>query len=219
MELFFRAMHLDRIADAVFPLRSVPDRTKYLKALTACSLDLFERQLSYAKDTLWELELWSILNHRSFDAALSDPPDIVIASEDSKIGIACKQLYSEKHVQNVLSQGVAQIEASFDFGVIAINIDDLVPPNQILKAPTQEAMTKVISDINDRFLRRHERHFRRYLASGRLLSALVSTSVLADIYRERPRFNNAREATFWTISGPPTRARTLRPHIVESYSS
>lgn len=211
MTLLFHGVHLDRIADAILPLKLVAGRNKYLIALTSGSLDLFERQISKAKDVLWELELWSILQDRSLDAALSEPPDVVVAFEDSKIGIACKKLYSEKNVEKVLSEGVAQIEASFDFGIVAVNLDDLVPPNQIVKASTQEKMGKFISNLNARFLQSHARHFRKYLASGRLLSALISTHVLADVYRERPRFNNARQSTIWAIPGlPPEKDRQLK---------
>jgi len=211
MTLLFRVGHFDRIADAVLPLRDVPDRTRFLKALASGSLDLLERKESNAKDVLWELELWAILKRRSFVATLEEPPDLIVEFDDARIGIACKKLYSEKHVQNVLSQAVAQIEASFDFGIIAVNIDDLVPANHILRTPTQETMGQYISNLNARFLGAHERHFRKYLAAGRVISVLVSTSVLADVYRDRPRFNNARQATVWTIPGLPTeKDRQLR---------
>ena len=71
----------------------------------------------------------------------------------------------------------------------------------MLKVPTQEMMSQFISDFNTRFLNSHERHFRKYLASGRLLAALVSTSMLADVYNENPRLNNSRQFTIWTIPG------------------
>lgn len=211
MTVLFRVGLLDRITAAVLPLRDVLDGSKFLRALTSGSLDLLDRKRSSAKDALWELELWSILKRRSFDANLEEPPDIVVNFEDLKIGIACKKLYSERHVQNVLSQAVAQIEPTFDFGIVAINIDDLLPPNQILRTSTQESMSRYISGLNARFLQSHERHFRKYLGSGRLISAFVSTSMLADVYRERTRFNNARQSTVWTIPGlSPEKVQALR---------
>jgi len=207
----FRVGHLDRIAEAALPLRDVPARIGFLTALASGSLDLLERKKSKAKDTLWELELWAILKRRSFNAALEEPPDIVVDFQDFRIGIACKKLYSEKHVQSVLSKAVAQIEASFDFGIVAVNLDDLVPANMILQTPTQETMSRKIDDLNARFLRSHERHFRKYLASGRLISALVTTGVLADVYQARVRFNTARQSTVWTIPGlSPDKDRVLR---------
>jgi len=210
MNVLFHVSLLDRIADAVLPLRAMPDRTRFLTALASGSLDLLQRKKSYAKNVLWELELWSILKRRDFDATLKEPPDIVVNFEDSKIGIACKKLYSDRHVQNVLSQAVAQIEATFDFGIVAVNIDELFPSDKILGTPTQEAMSQYIDDLNARFLNSHERHFRKYLGSGRLISAFISTSVLADVYRGGTRLNSARQSTVWAISGlPPDKEQAL----------
>jgi hypothetical protein len=211
MTLLFRAGLLDRIADAVLPLSDVPERKGFLETLASGTLDLLKRKRSNAKDVLWELELWAILKRRSFEATLEEPPDVVVKFADSRIGIACKKLYSERHLQNVLSQAVAQIEPTFDFGIVALNIDDLVPANRILRSPTQETMSQYISDLNMRFLGAHERHFRKYLASGRVISVLVSTGVLADVYRARPRFNHARQSSVWTIPGlPPEKNLQLR---------
>jgi len=102
MNLLFRAACLDRIAEAVLPLRNVPDRIKHLIAFTTGSLDLLQRERSGAKNILWEVELWAVLKRRSFSAHLCEPPDVLVDFEDAKVGIACKKLYSEKHVQNVL---------------------------------------------------------------------------------------------------------------------
>jgi hypothetical protein len=175
MKLVFRVSVLDRIADAILPLSDVPERTKYLSVLASGNLDLQKRSRSLAKDILWELELWSTLRRRSFIATLREPPDIVVAFEDAAVGIACKKLYSENNVEKVLSEAVEQIEATFDFGILAVNLDDLTLPDHILKAPTQQAMGKFIDNLNVAFLQRHKRHFKKYLASGRVISALAAT--------------------------------------------
>jgi hypothetical protein len=156
------------------------------------------------------LELWSILRRRSLNAMLIEPPNIVVSFDDLKICIACKKLYSENHVQNVLSQAMGQIEAGLDFGIVSLNLDDLLLPEHILCAPTQHSMSEQISTFNAQFLITHERHFRKYLASSRLISALVSTCVLADVHLVRPRFNNARQSNIWAIPGlPPERDHAL----------
>lgn len=200
-QLMFRVSFLSRIAEAILPLSDVPDRRKYLRLLTSGTLDLQKRERSMAKDILWELELWSTLRRRSINATLHEPPDIVVNFEDAKIGIACKKLYSENNVEKVLSEGVGQIEASYDFGILAVNLDDLTLPDQILQAPTQQVMGSFITNINLQFLEKHKRHFKKYLTTGRVISALVSTSVLAAISKEKPRFNIASQATIWSIPG------------------
>ena len=117
MTMFFSLLHLDRIADAVLPLKEEPKRVKYLKALISGPLAFFKRERAYAKDIFWELEVWLKLRRKLTTVDLEDPPDIVIEFEQSRIGIACKKLYSEKHVQNVLSEAVHQIEDSFKIGI------------------------------------------------------------------------------------------------------
>ena len=216
-QLLFRVSLLNRIADAILllPEAEASDRVKFLTVFTSGSLNLQQRDNSLAKNMLWELELWSILRRRSFSATLREPPDIVVIFEGAMVGIACKKLYSENNVEKVLSEAVGQIEAVFDYGIVAVNLDDLILPDQILKARDQEEMGKIISDLNLAFLNRHKRHFRKYLAPGRLLSAIVSTTVLAETYHQRPRFNVAQQATIWAIPGLP---REKKKHLQRFYA-
>ena len=199
-QLLFRVSSFARIADSILPLSSVPNRKKYLTALTSGRLDLMQRELSAAKDILWELELWSSLNSRGMATSLHEP-DLVVHFEDATVGIACKKLYSDNNVAKVLSEGVQQIEATHEFGILAVNIDDLLPGGQILKAATQEAMGEIIQNINLGFLIKQKRHFKRYLQPGRVISAIVSTSLLADLSPNKPAFNSASACTIWTIPG------------------
>lgn len=201
--LLFHTAFLDRIADAVLPLSALPSRKLFLETLVSGSLDLLKRNRSRAKDLLWELELWAMLKRMSFNAVLQEPPDIVVKFSGSVIGIACKKIYSEKHFQNVLSQAVSQIEPSFDFGIVAVNVDDLVPADQILRVRTHKELAQVINNLNGRFINTHERHFRKYLTSGRVISVLVSMGLLADVYESAIRFNNARQSLMWAIPGLP----------------
>jgi hypothetical protein len=110
----------------------------------------------------------------------------------------------------VLSEAVAQIEPTFDIGVVALNIDELVPARSLLRALDEGAMSRRISDLNLRFINSHDRHFRKYLASGRAVCALVSTRCLVDIHGARVPISNARQSTVWTIPGlPPDKHRAL----------
>lgn len=200
-ELLFRAAFLSRIADALLPLADVPDRFKHLKLLTSGTIDLHQRQRSLAKDTLWELDLWSVLLKRGFEANLVEPPDLVVQFQGSKIGIACKKFYSEFNVGKVLSQAVQQLEASCDCGIVALNLDDLTASRQILSASTVESMAKFLQDLNVAFLFRHKRPLLKYLKSQRILAVLVSTSVLADITKNKARLTESQQITVWGVPG------------------
>ena len=104
--LMFRALMLDPIGDALLMLGSSSDRARFLWQIASGTLDLLEHTPSPSKDVLWEVELWAMLKRRGMSAALQEPPDIVVESGNKRIAIACKKLYSERHVQNVLSEAV-----------------------------------------------------------------------------------------------------------------
>ena len=197
----FYALHLDRLADAILPLREVPGREKYLNALTSGDLDCFSRQSSYAKNIFWELELWAILRRNCPSATLEDPPDIVLPLTGGTLGIACKKIYSENNVEKVLSEAVGQVEADFSVGVIALSLDELIPPETVLRVRNKTELDRFLHKHTDEFVARHERHFRKYLSSGRLVSALVSVSVIAHVLEWKVQFNNARSSLAWTIPG------------------
>jgi hypothetical protein len=210
MRRLFETLHLDRIATAVLLLKDIEGKEKYLTAFASGNLDFFKRERSFTKDLLWEVEVWAQLYRKIPSVHLEEPPDIVIHFEDAKIGIACKKLYSEKHVQNVLSEAVHQIADAFEFGIVALNIDDLCPPDKLVKVPDRAGLDEFMQNLNGQFIQRHERHFRKYLSNGRLISALISTNVVVDIATEQVRFNNASQCDIWTIPGlPPTKEHQL----------
>ncbi len=196
--MFFRGLHLMRVADAVLPLRGEEEKIKYLKHMLLDTLEFFERGASRAKNFLWELEVWCKLRKRTRDAVLCDPPDVAVNCGGARIGVACKKIYSERHVQNVLSEAVDQVAKDCEFGVVAMNLDDLVQPG-VVREPNSPKMRERLHQLNGDFVERHERHFRKYLSTGRLISAVVSTSVVADMWEEKPRFHNANQWLVWTM--------------------
>ena len=207
----FQALHLDRVADAILPLKDVSGKEKYLRDLCFGDLDFFKHEKSHTKNVFWELELWSSLCRRCSSVRLLDPPDIVIDIDDSVVGIACKKIYSEKNVEKVLSEAVSQVEDHFDVGIVAINLDDLTPPDTVLRARDEAEMYHMLNEHNDAFITRHERHFRKYLSTGRLVSALVSVNMVAEILDWRVPSNNVRQSTIWTIPGlPPEKEALMR---------
>jgi hypothetical protein len=141
------------------------------------------------------------LREHGVTAFLKEPPDIEASFRGTKIGIACKKVYSEKNFEKVLSEGVAQIETKYEYGIVAVNIDELTPPETILIAETQEEMAHRINKLNHAFLHKHGRYFRKYISAGRLLSALVSTAVLVEIRGGGVRLNNARQSSVWLPPG------------------
>jgi hypothetical protein len=196
----FAAMHMMRLAQAILPLREYPGKFKYLTKLTAGEVDFFKRIKSDAKDVIWELELWSVLRSRCTASDLQDPPDIVIRLNGGRLGIACKKIYSEKNIEKVLSQAVAQVK-DFEVGMVAVNIDDLIPPDTMLQVDTEAEMIRLLLKQCEDFLGRHERHFRKYLSRGRIAAAFIRVHVIAAVREWKVELNNSGQSLVWTVPG------------------
>jgi hypothetical protein len=194
------AAQVERIATAALAVAEVP--SSILRSLLTGSLNLLGRERSKAKDTLWELELFRILVDHHIDARL-DEPDLSVRFYGAPVGFACKKIYSEANVSKVLSTAVSQIKREGEFGIIALNLDDLLPENAILKAPTLAVMLSMLEERINAFLRAQERYLRKYLTSGRAISALVSCGAIAHVETAENRFMNARQTIVWQVPGIP----------------
>jgi hypothetical protein len=195
--VLFRGIQMDRIATSVLAAKESPKIADYLRHLASGSLDILGRRSSRARNILWELELHALLRTRSVTADL-DELDIVARLNDMEIGIACKKIYSHENVEKSLSVGVEQIERVSEYGLLAINIDDLWPPNQLRIATSEEYVGQTLSQENLHFLDRHDKHFRKYLSSGRVIAAMVASGGIAYV---EPSYLSARQFTTWTMPG------------------
>jgi hypothetical protein len=200
MRKLFSTLHIGRIYSGIELLASEENKEKYLKDLLNGSLNFFEREISHAKSILWELEAFTKIKKVIHETYL-DEPDIVVNINQLSIAIPCKKTFSEKGVPKVLSNAVAQIEKKHEFGIVAINIDDLIPENVLLKARTFHEAGDKLHAYNMKFLGRNERHFLKYLSSSRIVAVVASTSVVTDILEESPKFNNFSQWAIWTIHG------------------
>jgi len=202
---WFRLLQFRRISSAVILLESDRNPSRYLRAITRGSLNLFSKQRSLAKDTLWELELWAMLKRKLASTYLLDPPDVMIEYADARLGVSCKKIYSEAHVQNIMSEAVGQIKSSCEVGVVALNLDSLIPEDTVLKAPTFESAREILNEAMGKFLEKHERHIKKYFVRENLLAILVTMSPVADITNSRGRFNVVTQSRIWTM--PQCKAR------------
>jgi hypothetical protein len=196
--LLHEAVTLNRVANALFSVESTPYFVHYLKKLVGGQLSPFSQNRSEPNDHLWEVELLSILSKLSILAKPGEP-DLVATFEGKEIGVACKKIYSEENFEKVLSNGVGQIERAFDAGFVAI---DLLPPVGEIRAKNSVESGELISQLNCNFIKRHERHFRKYLSSGRVLSAFVSTSAIVRLGNEQ-LLSSQRQSTLWSLPGLP----------------
>jgi hypothetical protein len=203
----FRGIQMDKITTSVLAAKGCPKIADHLRHLASGSLDVMDRRQTKAKSTLWELELHALLLARLVIAYL-DEPDIIAKLNDTVIGIACKKIYSHENVEKTLSVGVAQIEKVSEYGLLAINIDDLWPQNQLRASTSDEELGYSLTQENLEFLDRHDRHFRKYLSTGRVMGAMVASGGIAYV---KPSYQSARQFTTWTMPGlEPAKAKLIK---------
>lgn len=200
MKKLFSALHVERIYNGIQLLETEKNKEKYLKNLLDGTLNFFERDISHAKSIFWELEAFTKIK-KAISETYLDEPDIVIDIDQFRIAVPCKKVFSEKGVPKVLSNAVSQIENEHEFGIIAINIDDLIPESVLLKARTFKEAGDKLHAQNMAFLERQERHFLKYLSTSRIVAVIASTSMVTDILDESPKFNNYSQWAIWTIPG------------------
>lgn len=194
----FSALHVQRIYAGIKSLVSDANKEKYLKDLLKGSLNFFDREISHAKSIFWEIEAFTKIK-KVIPGACLEEPDIVVNIGQLSIAVPCKKIFSENGVPKVLSNAVSQINRSHEFGIIALNIDDLIPEGVVLNARTFKEASDKLHSRNMEFFSRHERHLLKYLSASRIAGVIASTSVVADIHDETPKFNNFNQWTIWTI--------------------
>lgn len=192
------ALQVQRIAAAILPLADTSQAREKLAETLDGGIGFLSRTSSKAKNTFWELELHRVLSACGIETRFAEP-DLMVALAGSDAGVACKKLYSEANVEKVLSQAIRQIERNCSSGIVALDIEDLLPENAILQVPNLQGMATRLNAHNDTFMQRHERHLRKYLEQGRAISVVVSCGALVDILDRSPRFYTARQTTMWNI--------------------
>lgn len=197
-EDLFSALQVSRIVEAVATVKNDAALPRILRELLDGDINLLARSRSKAKNTLWELELLRIMRENRVHADLEEP-DILLGGATGEIGVACKKLYSDANFSKVISVAVSQIKRSLKLGLVAVNIDDLLPANAILKADTQAIATQMINERIGDFMQRQEPYLRRYLEPGRAIAVVVSCAALADLKHNEPQFCNFRQTVAWHI--------------------
>lgn len=198
------AAQANRVAEAVIAAAGEPNALESLRRIAGNPMDLMGRALSQGKDHLWELELRAILRRRGVSVQLRDPPDIVADVAGTSVPIACKKVYSEKGVEAQIRKGVKQVEAYGAGGLVALNIDDLLPADSILKQRDHALASAWLGAFVSEFIERHRLVFQRPVAQARCDGILVSATCVCDLEEGAPRFTTVTNTTLWSL-------QTLKP--------
>lgn len=194
------ASNANRVIRAVTAAAEYPESFDCLKRIAGNDMDLSQRAVSQGKDALWEIELFAMLKARSISSRLAEP-DIVADFGLGEYSIACKKVYSNeaRAVESQIRAGVKQIARSGRPGIVAINVDDLVPADVFVRFKTDKRAMDALAGFNRAFIDLHRPKAQRFLARDGCDGILVSVSVPSEIEQSKPSFNNLVQMTLWSM--------------------
>lgn len=175
---YYHALSFARLARSVLNLDYRPSYRQYFRDMSNGTINLWNAAPSKAKDTEWELLLWSQLNNTFPGAARLAEPDIVLQLAHRRIGIACKRVYSFRRVIDQIRSGARQLKANNLSGIVALAFDPY-EGNQdgycLLKAPTMEdAGGATFNYFGQIWKRAGAEVIRKYLIPNKVIGLIIA---------------------------------------------
>lgn len=84
-------------------------------------------------------------------------------------------------------------------GLVALNLDDLVPASSILRSSSYESAASCLGELNMNFLRQHKNKMHRFIKDGRCDGVLLATTTFVDIPSSKIRSHIITSITLWAI--------------------
>ena len=193
------AAHANRITEAILATPDDSGAIECIKRMTKSGMDLSLREVSQGKDALWEIDLAASMKRKGI-AVSHVEPDLVANFGFGPCPIACKKVYSETNFEVQMRKGAQQVAKAGGAGLVAVNLDDLVPEDALLQSATQSSASDFLATFNHAFIDRHRPKMQRFIVDKRCIGVLVSTTTLADIVQSSTRFNTHTQTTLWTLS-------------------
>lgn len=193
------AAHANRITEAILAAHDDFGALECIKRMAKSGLDLSQREVSQGKDALWEIELASSMKRKGIGVSHAEP-DLIANFGFGPCPIACKKVYSEKNFEVQIRKGAQQVANAGGGGLVAVNLDDLVPEDALLQSATPSSASEFLAIFNQAFINRHQSKIQRFIVDRRCIGFLVSTTTLADIVNSSPRLNTNTQTMLWTLS-------------------
>lgn len=194
----WEAAFVNRLADAVTNLPDEPGIQEALKRMAGSVMQPDDRNTSQGKDALWELVLLSDLNSRGV-AAKAAEPDILVDFGMGDYPIACKKIWSESGVEKRVSHAAKQLAPFNNGGVIALNLDDLVPVGKVVSVPTKELAKAILTKFNLDFIERHRDVLQDAVMGGKCDGFIISTTAFAVLAEEETSAYLASQSSLWHL--------------------
>jgi hypothetical protein len=189
---------VNRLADAVINLPDEPGIQEALKRMAGSVMQPDDRSTSQGKDALWELVLLSDLKNNGL-AVTAAEPDILVDFGMGNYPIACKKIWSESGVAKRVSHAAKQLAPFNNGGVIALNLDDLVPVGKVVSVPTKAYVKDVMTKFNLDFVERHRDVLQNAVKDGKCDGFIISTTAFAVLWEEKTSAYLASQTSLWHL--------------------
>lgn len=204
-QVMIDALHVNRLADAITLLLNEAGIQEALKRIAGSVMQPAHRGLSQGKDALWELVLQAQLMTSGL-AVRAAEPDLLVDIGSGPYPVACKKIWSLDNLQKQIKQGCKQLGPFRHYGVIALNLDDLVPVGQVVAQPTKDQAMSFLSKFNMTFIEKHQRLLEQAVTASRCDGFIVSTAAAAILSEEETPLYLATQYTLWHVRSKSTGA-------------
>lgn len=196
--IVWEAAFVNRLADAVINLPDEPGIQEALRRIAGSVMQPDDRSRSQGKDALWELVLLSDLKNNGL-AVTAAEPDILVDFGMGNYPIACKKIWSESGVEKRVSHAAKQLAPFNNGGVIALNLDDLVPVGKVVSVPAKAYVKDVLTRFNLDFIERHRDVLQHAVMDGKCDGFIISTTAFAVLWEEDTSEYLASQTSLWHL--------------------
>lgn len=201
IELLCDAGHVNRLCRAILSLQDDPALKEPLRRIAKNVVMPNDRMQSQGKDSLWEIVLLGLLREGGAAARFEDPPDILVEMDGWSYPVACKKVWKESGLEEHVRKAGRQLRSvAKGAGVIALNLDDIVPPGRLLDNTDRDSAGAFLHQFNLDFIERHRSLFERAVHEGRCDGVWVSVCTAAVIGNEETPFNMFTQHSLWTLT-------------------
>lgn len=206
------------IAEALEIAIGEPGSREAIHRIVTSNMSLSERQDSHGKNALWELDLYRRLKLGGATVWL-DEPDLVLELGNGlgKFGVACKKVYSESGVRDALEDGCGQLRKQGLPGAVAFNLDDLMEEKVRLRAPTTEALHKVLVSRGKKFVTDHGAVLKKMIDRQQCDGVLISISIVSEVPDEPVPITLARVPMVYGYLGQLSASAKKRLEVFQQW--
>ena len=195
----FAMLQLNRICDAMLTVETDPEAQECLARIARSDLQLLLHERSEGKDALFELELLDYLRRNGAVARMAEP-DLSAVMPFGNYPIACKKINSIKNFEKQLSSACRQLKPFKGEGLIALNLDVLIPEGTYLQKETGAQAKAQLHAMLNHFRQQHIAKIQKVVSSAKCDGILFSVSAAANVMQMKPRLHYLNQTDFWTLS-------------------